>query len=73
MNDLFTSSQFDVVSVGRQGGLVWFCICFPLVKLLKDLVKDLTESLEDSGYNCISKGKRATEPFQTLRFNCACC
>lgn len=73
MNDLFTNSQFDVVSVGRQGVLVLFCICFSLVKLLKDLVKDPTESLEDSGYNCISKGKSASEPSQTLQLNCACC
>lgn len=55
MNDLFTNSQFDVVSVGRWGGLVLSCICFSSVKLLKDLVKDPTESLEDSGYNCMSK------------------
>lgn len=73
MNDLFTNSQFDVVSVGRWGGLVLSCICFSSVKLLKDLVKDPTESLEDSGYNCMSKGKSASEPFQTLQFSCACC
>lgn len=69
MKDLFTNSQFGVVSVGRQGGLDLFCTCFSLVKLFKDIIKDPTESLEDSVCSCISKGKSASEPSQTLQFN----
>lgn len=36
-----------------------FCICFSITKLLKELLRDPTESLEDSGYNCVSKEKCA--------------
>lgn len=72
MKDLFTDYQLDLMSVVRQCGLDLFYICFSLVKLLKDIVKDPTESLEDSGCSCFFKGESVSEPSQTLWFNSAC-
>lgn len=59
MNDSPINAQLDAVSAGRGAELVSFVFVFSSAKLSKDFLKDPTESLEDSGYNCVSKEKLA--------------